>query len=662
MMQVEKIKPTGLFTNYIYKAIPLAFDESMSYYETLCGLLSYLKDTVIPTLNNNADAIVEVQDLMEKLQTYVDNYFKNLDVQNEINNKLDQMASDGELEQIITLYLQFNSILSFNNVNEMVSSNKLINGSTAKTLGYYNINDGGGSLYKIREKTDSDTISPYLIQLNNNLVAELISNKKLYLEQFGIKDEENFDCTTLINSAIKYCVNNGVETITFNIANKNYYVASSIIIPTGIVFDGNNCTLKGNQTEACILSGYIDDNGDLIANTDKSTNESSYSNYRITSHLKNIKFINCLVAIKLNTFVYGSTIENCYFDISNSKSIVINNGWGSSILDCKFYAPVELRNFCDWFTVKGNSFEQSNSDNGLIIQYSQSMRVVSNGFHSLKYGIELQNNVYDTIIKGNHFEENQYALFAGSNAVLNNLSINNNWIKCSSSAVTKYTNIYGLWLNNLINSNTSNNYFDESSANFTKKITTTGSSRGNIIETMASSKTSTPNNYDMPSTEDYNTNGIIRNIFTNINVSNNQPSLLYSDSNGYTFEKYISKYNMINNNIPFTEITSSSANVKISTQIPCNTETFNDKVYVNQPAICWFDFLSTDNKIRRTDIVLLNGESNYLINGSKTNSNDTTSTPITYTFSNNNNKLDLILTGFATDPANVRVRGFIKML
>ena len=101
MKNVEKIKPTGLFTNYIYKAIPLAFDESMSYYETLCGLLSYLKDTVIPALNNNADAIIEVQSLMTQLQDYVDNYFKNLDVQQEINNKLDAMAESGQLTDII---------------------------------------------------------------------------------------------------------------------------------------------------------------------------------------------------------------------------------------------------------------------------------------------------------------------------------------------------------------------------------------------------------------------------------------------------------------------------------------------------------------------------------------------------------------------------------
>ena len=104
MNNVEKIKPNGLFTNYIYKAIPLAFDESMSYYETLCGLLSYLKDTVIPALNNNADAIIEVQNLMQKLQNYVDNYFNNLDVQEEINNKLDEMAQDGTLAEIIEDY------------------------------------------------------------------------------------------------------------------------------------------------------------------------------------------------------------------------------------------------------------------------------------------------------------------------------------------------------------------------------------------------------------------------------------------------------------------------------------------------------------------------------------------------------------------------------
>ena len=103
-IEVIKTKETGIFTNYIFKAIPLAFDESMSYYETLCGLLSYLKDTVIPTVNNNADAVAELQNLFTTLNNYVDNYFTNLDVQEEINNKLDEMATDGTLYEIIRKY------------------------------------------------------------------------------------------------------------------------------------------------------------------------------------------------------------------------------------------------------------------------------------------------------------------------------------------------------------------------------------------------------------------------------------------------------------------------------------------------------------------------------------------------------------------------------
>ena len=139
-IEVIKAKETGLFTNYIFKAIPLAFDESMSYYETLCGLLSYLKDTVIPTVNNNADAVSELQNLYVELKTYVDDYFKNLDVQNEINNKLDQMTKDGTLTELIKKYIdplineQNNTI---NNLNK-----KIENATSGSPAGVYaTVND-----------------------------------------------------------------------------------------------------------------------------------------------------------------------------------------------------------------------------------------------------------------------------------------------------------------------------------------------------------------------------------------------------------------------------------------------------------------------------------------------------------------------------------------
>ena len=74
--------------------LPTSYLESMSYYECLVWLCKYLENTINPAINNNAEALKE-------LQEYVANYFKNLDVQTEIDSKLDEMALDGTLAEII---------------------------------------------------------------------------------------------------------------------------------------------------------------------------------------------------------------------------------------------------------------------------------------------------------------------------------------------------------------------------------------------------------------------------------------------------------------------------------------------------------------------------------------------------------------------------------
>ena len=160
MKNVEKIKPTGLFTNYIYKAIPLAFDESMSYYEALCGLLSYLKDTVIPTVNNNADAIIEVQSLMTQLQDYVDNYFDNLDVQQEINNKLDEMVIGGELQQLLSS--QYDELKNDVN-NEITEFKNDINNQIVAINNKVNVTNTGNPIPVTNTNQMTDTTKIYLL-------------------------------------------------------------------------------------------------------------------------------------------------------------------------------------------------------------------------------------------------------------------------------------------------------------------------------------------------------------------------------------------------------------------------------------------------------------------------------------------------------------------
>lgn len=185
MSNIEKIKPTGIFTNYIYKAIPLAFDDSMSYYETLCSLLDYLKTTT-EVVNNNADLIAE-------LESFVNNYFNDLDVQEEINNKLDSFVTDGTFATILNqeLLQDINNRVLQNsvdigaineNLSNKVSSNQpnsvnmnmltqevrtaLTGGSTAivgnDTVGTENVKDKAITIYKLDDLLQTNFIKEYV--------------------------------------------------------------------------------------------------------------------------------------------------------------------------------------------------------------------------------------------------------------------------------------------------------------------------------------------------------------------------------------------------------------------------------------------------------------------------------------------------------------------
>ena len=85
--------------------LPSAFYNTMTYYESLVYFYEYLKNEVIPTVNNNGEAVEELQTKYIELKDYVDNYFENLDVQEEINQKLDEMTEDGTLTNLIKDYV-----------------------------------------------------------------------------------------------------------------------------------------------------------------------------------------------------------------------------------------------------------------------------------------------------------------------------------------------------------------------------------------------------------------------------------------------------------------------------------------------------------------------------------------------------------------------------
>lgn len=200
-----------------------------------------------------------------ELKDFVDTYFENLDVQEEINNKLDAMAEAGTLQEIVGEYLNATATWGFDTVADMKSSTNLIDGSFARTLGYHTLNDGGGALYKIRKVTNDDTVDEaFLLEIGDpedELVAELVFDDEVSLLQLGAKkfDGTKTDIKTYIDKYIAKLTDE--KRFTLRIPYGLYHCSE-------IVFD-KSFSIKGDENfnlhnvKGTVISSYVE-NQDFI--------------------------------------------------------------------------------------------------------------------------------------------------------------------------------------------------------------------------------------------------------------------------------------------------------------------------------------------------------------------------------------------------------------
>ena len=290
--------------------------DAITNYELLCKVVDYLNKTVenVDYLN---DTVNDYIDKFNELKSYVDNYFDNLDVQEEINNKLDEMAESGQLTDIIAQYLGLAGMIVFDNVSSMKLAENLVNGSKVSTMGYYQVNDGGNALYKVRTITNEDIVDEKSIiaLYDNTLVAELIVKDNITPEMVGAYGDGEHDD----HDAIEYCLNNyGVVNL---IQSKTYLTNSSITLKFKNIINGNNATIIGDgetnypilyvngttspayRTKVCINDLYLRGNNvndGILFNysADFFIRHVNVYNVRYAFHFKNsllYKFENCLV-------------------------------------------------------------------------------------------------------------------------------------------------------------------------------------------------------------------------------------------------------------------------------------------------------------------------------------------------------------------------------
>ena len=218
----QKLIAMPPFKSWLASNIPAVYDNTMSYYEELCALIAYLEKQVTPAVNANTTGLAA-------LKKYVEDYFKDLDIQTEIDNKLDEMAESGQLQEIISEYLQANVAWTFDSVADMKAATNLINGSFAQTVGYYAPNDAGKAIYYIRPVTTDDTIDDmFIISLaDNTLVAEYVKSSEITPESVGVYGDGDNDCTDTLQDLIDYACDNEL-----NISGSGTYkITDTLTIP-----------------------------------------------------------------------------------------------------------------------------------------------------------------------------------------------------------------------------------------------------------------------------------------------------------------------------------------------------------------------------------------------------------------------------------------------
>lgn len=206
----QKIPPFKWFILENFPYIEEDFD-ALTNWQLFCKLGKEM-NKIIEKTNLTGKQVEQLTTAFNELKAYINNYFENLDVQDEIDNKLDEMAEQGVLTDIIAQYLQLAGVLAYDNKQAMKDAENLVEGSITKTLGNATYKDGFGSFYKIRKVLNTDIIDDEnIVALHDNtLVAEKINDvntkpiKPITLGTFHVKNSETDKKSYLFLSTDNY--------------------------------------------------------------------------------------------------------------------------------------------------------------------------------------------------------------------------------------------------------------------------------------------------------------------------------------------------------------------------------------------------------------------------------------------------------------------------
>lgn len=326
---------------------------------------------------------LKLQDIDSDLQDAV-SYMKT-NVSESVAAIINGMKNNGELDDVIlgtfnnidgrVSNLEDKSAIHTNNINSMKLL-ELKNGDVVKTLGFYTPNDGGGAVYLIREKTYNDIEDNGSIHfINESLVAEILINGEINVNQFGAYGDGMNDDTLSIQNAIDYASNSYYQPIV-KLLNKVYSISNielktktkligcgvedtKLLIEDGAT--GSAISLIENSYHYCYLSDLTiacRSNNNNIENAIEIRVEdaqfdsfSTFENLRIhyipngngiwnAKGGRECRFNNIIIRECGNYGLISGSSDSFYYNITSSwcgKSGVWNTGSNNRYVNCKAY-------------------------------------------------------------------------------------------------------------------------------------------------------------------------------------------------------------------------------------------------------------------------------------------------------------------------------------
>ena len=188
--EMKDYKDLRPFRFWCQTVLPTVYDDSLSYYELLNKVVSVLNDVIDneSTVENN---VTELYNAFVELNTFVDTYFDDLDVTEEINNKLDTMAEDGTLARLLAEYV-YTAPTYAENISQMTDHSTLY------------INGQDGYIYRWSGTAWISTGILYNAPVINALFAGRIANGYIGVKLVPDSEDEN-SCTVSVIGTENNC-------------------------------------------------------------------------------------------------------------------------------------------------------------------------------------------------------------------------------------------------------------------------------------------------------------------------------------------------------------------------------------------------------------------------------------------------------------------------